>query len=164
MKETLEYKILEYLSKNDNGNYIDISFLSDNKNLMSNKIIELKRLEYLTFYPLTSINSSIPLPIPKCKIHFAGKKFLSENEIKNKEVTNQFNNSTIGHFNQDSIFLKSPINIKTKAAPSSSPEIKSRALVFFSNPWVIGLSLAIITAIFNGNRFMSFINNIFDNF
>lgn len=100
MTETLEYKILKYLSENDNGIYIDISFLSENKNLMLEKVRELKKLEYLTFYPTTRLASSVPSPTPKCKIQLAGKKFLSEIELKNDNVINHFNNSTIGQFNQ----------------------------------------------------------------
>ena len=82
----------------------------------------------------------------------------------NKIIINSFNNSTIGQFNQDSEFFESPNNIKTKAAPRSKPEIKSRLKTILSNPWLIGISLVLLAAIFNGKRFMSFINNILDNF
>lgn len=140
MTETLEYKILKHLSENDNGNYIDISFLSENKNLMLEKVRQLKKLEYLTFYPTTSLASSIPSPTPKCKIQLAGKMFLSEIELKNNSVTNHFNNSNIGQFNQDSEFFESPNSIKTKAEPSKSPEIKSSLKKFFSNSWVLLIS------------------------
>lgn len=164
MTETLEYKILKHLAENDNGNYIDVSFLSENKKLLLDKIRELNKLGYLTMEYLTRINSSIPLPTPKCKIQLAGRKFMSTIELKNNSVTNQFNNSNIGQFNQDSEFFESPNNIKTKAAPSNNPVIKSRLNTILSNPWLIGISLALIAAIFNGKRFMSFINNILDNF
>ncbi|MFV5696177.1 hypothetical protein ACM55G_12170 [Flavobacterium sp. LB3P122] len=164
MTETLEYKISKYLSENDNGIYIDISFLSENKNLMLQKSIELKKAGYLTFYPTTRIGSSTRLQVPDCKIQLAGKKFLSEIELKNNNITNQFNNSTISQLNQDSDFFKSPNSIKTKAAPSNNPVIKSRLNTILLNPWLIGISFALIAAIFNGKRFMSFINNILDNF
>jgi hypothetical protein len=164
MTETLEYKILKHLSENDNGNYIEVSFLSENKKLLLDKIRELNKLEYLTMEYLTRINSSIPLPAPKCKIQLGGTKFLSEIELKNKSITNHFNNSTIGQFNQDSKFFESPNSIKTKAAPSNNPVIKSRLNTILSNPWFIGISFALIAAIFNGKRFMSFINNILNNF
>jgi hypothetical protein len=140
MTETLESKILKHLAKNDNGNYIDVLFLSENKKLLLDKIRELNKLGYLTMEYLTRINSSIPLPTPKCKIQLAGKKFLSEIELKSNNVTNHFNNSNIGQFNQDSVFFESPNNIKTKDAPSNNPEIKSSLQKFFSNSWVLLIS------------------------
>lgn len=81
---------------------------------------------------------------------------------KNKFIMNSFNNSTIGQINQDSEFFESPNKIK--AAPSNTPLIKSRLITILSNPWLIGISLTLLATIFNGKRFMSFINNILDKF
>lgn len=137
MTETLEYKILKHLSENDNGNYIDISFLSENKKLLLEKSVELKKVGHLTFYPTTRIGHSIRVQVPNCKIKLGGIKFLSEIDLKHNNVTNTFNNSTIGQFNQDSEFFKSPNSIKTKAAPSIIPETKSLVQKIFSNPWIL---------------------------
>lgn len=47
MKDTLEYKILKYLSENDNGEYFDISFIENNSKLLNSKITELKKVKYI---------------------------------------------------------------------------------------------------------------------
>lgn len=42
MNDTLEYKISKYLSKNDNGEFIDVSFLNENPKTLESKIKDLK--------------------------------------------------------------------------------------------------------------------------
>lgn len=48
----------------------------------------------------------------KAKIKFKAIEYFNKIETENKNIINNFNNSTIGQFNQDSEFLESPINIK----------------------------------------------------
>ena len=159
MKETLEYKILKYLSENSKNSFVSLDdFIEDKdilrlklKTLIKDKLIDIKRIrtgEYSTRaeYMINS-NGSIYL------------NTLENNRHKN--INNNFKNSTIGQFNQDSEFFKSPNNIKTKDANRNNPVIKSRIRTILSNPWFIGISLALLAAIFNGKKFMSFINNIF---
>jgi hypothetical protein len=38
----LEYIILDYLNKNDNGNYIDVTFINENHSALKDKVMELK--------------------------------------------------------------------------------------------------------------------------
>ncbi len=96
------------------------------------------------------------------KIELKGKEYLSKID-SNKNVTNNFNNSTIGQFNQESSFSESPISIKTNEIPSKKPETKSRLNKLLSNPWLVGISVAVFTAVLNGKRVMKYINDILDN-
>jgi len=87
-----------------------------------------------------------------------------ESESKEKSITYNINESVIGQLNQDSNFSASPISIKTNAIPSKNPETKSRLKKLLSNPWVVGISLTLLTAILNGKRVMEYINSIIDRF
>jgi hypothetical protein len=168
MKDHLEYKILKHLSENDNGEPVDISNLETNKKLLKKKLLELKKEKLISYGSGINLSfgddSNVKIEFIRAKITFKGIEYLNKIESDNRNITNNFNNSTIGQLNQDSEFFESPNNIKTKAAPSNNPVIKSRLNTILSNPWFIGISLALITAIFNARRFVSFINNIIDDF
>ena len=168
MKDSLEYKILKYLSENDNGKYINVSNITDDKLILKSKIKNLTKESLIdsknTHLQINvgNINTYNGIQIPICKIQLKGIEYLSNIDKKNESnITNNFNNSTIGQLNQDSNFSESPISIKINDIPNKKPEIKSRLKKLFSNPWVIGISLTLLTAILNGKRVMNFINNIF---
>ena len=159
MKDTLEYKILKYLSENDKNSFVSLDdFIEDKdilrlklKSLIKDGLIDIKRIrtgEYST----------------KAEYMINGNGSIYLNTLENngdKNITNNFNNSTISQLNQDSKFFEIPNKIKTKAAPSNNPVIKSRLITILSNSWFVGISIALLAAIFNGKKFMSFINNIF---
>ena len=125
---------------------------------------ELKAITEILKHKLEFITSQTKETYRLTKKGIVFSSFEELETEKAKIIMNNFNNSTIGQFNQDSDFFESPNNIKTNAAPSNNPVIKSRLKTILSNPWFIGISLALLAAIFNGKRFMSFINNILDNF
>lgn len=81
MKDTLEYKILKYLSENDNGEYFDLSFIENNGKLLKSKITELKQVKYIdeTRTPVIS-DSYISSKDPVHKILLNGTNRLHEME------------------------------------------------------------------------------------
>lgn len=161
MKDTLEYKILKYLYENDNNNPIDVSVLEPNEKTLKKVLKGLKNEKLISYG--TGINTNISnLNFIRAKIEFKGKEYLSKID-SNKNITNNFNNSTIGQFNQESSFSESPISIKTNEIPSKKPETKSRLNKLLSNPWLVGISVAVFTAVLNGKRVMKYINDILDN-
>ncbi|WP_144892524.1 hypothetical protein [Flavobacterium tiangeerense] len=133
-------------------------------NRIVNNENELKTVIEILKYKLEFITSPTKETYRLTKKGIVFSSFEDAESASDKIIMNSFNNSTIGQFNQDSNFFESPNNIKTKAAPSNNPVIKSRLKTILSNPWFIGISLALLAAILNGKRFMSFINNMLDNF
>ena len=162
MKDNLEYKILKYLSKNDNGEFIDISSLNENSKTLQSTIKDLKNNKLLESRKILTNGLNCVGRID-CRIVLKGKEYIN-NIDKEKTVgnMNDFRGATFGQFNQDCDFLDSPISIKTNAAPSNNPETKSRLIIILSNPWVIGIFLALLTAVLNGKIIMNFINNILE--
>ena len=51
MKNTLEYKILKYLFKNGNTDFVDISHLSSDRKVLDRKIFDLKKQNYIDTQP-----------------------------------------------------------------------------------------------------------------
>lgn len=159
MKDTLEYKILKYLSSNGKDSFVDLDNLIEDKNILK---LKLKNLKNDKLIDIKKIRTGEYSTKSEYMINSNGSIYLNTLENNgNKSISNNFNNSTIEQFNQDSEFFKSPNKIKTKAAPSNNPVIKSRLITILSNPWIIGISLTLLAAIFNGKKFMSFINNMF---
>lgn len=143
MKDTLEYKILSYLSKNGKYSFVSLDdFIEDKdilrlklKSLIKDSLIDIKRIrtgEYSTKaeYMINS-NGSIYL------------NTLENN--RNKNISNNFNNSTIGVINQESD-LKD-LNIKIKQTNQPTPkEIKQNPIISFLLKcwWQILIPLAIV--------------------
>ena len=84
MKDTLEYKILKYLSENNNGNFIDISEIESDKMFLKSVIKDLKNKGLIDTqkYPptipsntgyITIIDSAKP---EKCKMLLFGHEYL----------------------------------------------------------------------------------------
>lgn len=94
MKETLEYKILKYLSENDNGEYFDVSFIESNCKLLNSKINELKKVKYIeeTRTPVIT-DSCISSKDPVYKILLNGTNRL--HEIERTIVTNNIEELTL---------------------------------------------------------------------
>ena len=84
MKNTLEYKILKYLSENNDGKFIDISHLSESKILLESVIKDLKYREFIETqeYPgepwkdPTWIGTEPSGKPEKCKIKLSGIEYL----------------------------------------------------------------------------------------
>ena len=157
MKETLEYKILKYLSDNDNGEYIEVSKLSSDKKLLKSKLIELRQSKRIKTnfgeYHIAGVKTKINF---LAKITIIGNEYLST--LSKSNITNNFNNSSVGNLIQESDLSKARIKSIPKTE-NNTPLKKSLIQKLLSNPWVIGLVFAIIAAIFNSDRIMSFIND-----
>ena len=83
MKETLEYKILKYLSQNSKGNFIDISEIEPDTDLLKSVIADLKSrgLILTESYPGTPWKGNFigisPSEKPdKCNILLSGHEYL----------------------------------------------------------------------------------------
>jgi hypothetical protein len=83
MKDTLEYKILKYLSKNSKDNFIDISDIEPDTDILKSVIVDLKSRQLILTeaYPGTSgkgeyIGYSLSKKPEKCKMLFSGHEYL----------------------------------------------------------------------------------------
>ena len=94
MKDTLEYKILKYLYENDNGEYLDISFIENNSKLLNSKITELKKVKYIdeTRTPVIT-DTYFSSKYPAHKILLNRTKRL--NEIERLIITNNIEELTL---------------------------------------------------------------------
>ncbi|MDH7914207.1 hypothetical protein [Winogradskyella sp. SYSU M77433] len=78
-------------------------------------------------------------------------------------INNDFSNSTIGTVIQESDLKKARI-ISNPKTENNTPLKKSLIQKLLSNPWFIGIVLAIVAAILNTERIMNFINNVINKF
>lgn len=94
MKDTLEYKILKYLSENYNGEYFDISFIENNSKLLNSKITELIKVKYIdeTRTPVIT-DSYFSSKDPVHKILLNGTNRL--HEIERTIITNNIEELTL---------------------------------------------------------------------
>jgi hypothetical protein len=84
MKDTLEYKILKYLSENSKGNFIDISNIEPDTTFLKSVIKDLKNRKLIDtelYSPSVSSESNFVMlnasPKPeKCKILLFGHEYL----------------------------------------------------------------------------------------
>ena len=81
MKDTLEYKILKYLSENDNGEYLTLDFFKDNEKLFKAKTTSLFKMKYISRIstPVTG-GEFITYEKPMYKIEFLGSEYLNNLE------------------------------------------------------------------------------------
>lgn len=86
MKDTLEYKILKYLSENDNGQDIEVSHLYPNKYNLLKKLSFLKNEKYIKARIIN--NESII-----ANIEFKGIEYL--NQIEKNEIINEIDKLTL---------------------------------------------------------------------
>lgn len=152
-------KLISEFKKNDTYTMYkdDFDKIIDNNN-------EIKIITEILKYKLELILPSTKDTYRLTKAGILFSSFETLESEKTKTIINAFNNSTIGQFNQESFSSENLISIKTKAVLSNNPAKKSRLITILSNPWFIGISLTFLAAVFNAKRFMSFINNIFDNY
>ncbi len=149
IKSSLEYKILKHLKVNDNGEYIDVSELSDDKKLLRTKLNGISKEKLISYSGGIDMRfgdgDNIKVDHIKAKIEFKGIEYLNKLETENKNITNNFNNSTISQLNQESNFSNSPTNIN----PTATQEKKSLIVKFWKliteNKLISGIILVIIT-------------------
>ena len=133
MNNTLEYKILEYLSKNEDGEYKNIFEFKKNSKLFLDITKQLKDEKYIKPKPYTRA-------IVSNKQYYIGKrKPLYKITLNGK---NYFNSLKL---------LSSPIIKNVKEAPINKPDKKSSVKKFFSNPYIIGFILISIEELTLGN-------------
>lgn len=70
MKNTLEFKILKYLSENDSGQYIDVSDLSEDKVLLKSRLLRLRKEKLISFNSGYAIPGILHSTWLKAKIEF----------------------------------------------------------------------------------------------
>ena len=123
MKDNLQYKILEYLSENDNGYFIDVYSVESDKKIIHS---ELRTLNKKMFIDIRKISNGTITTKILAKINIVGIAFLKK--LNSENITNNFNGATIGIVNHESNFSNSPItNNTTKNIPIT---IKTIVLLF----------------------------------
>lgn len=94
MTDTLDYKILKYLKKNDNGEYFDLTFLENNKNLLDSKIKELTKRKLISEKKTTVIGDGYSTSkVVGHKILIDGIKYV--NECESKVITSKIEDLTL---------------------------------------------------------------------
>lgn len=164
MKNTLEYKILKYLSESNNDNFANVELLTDNYEVLKSKLISLDKEKLIHFPQPPNVVGIKFEPKLKAKIEFKGIEFLRkmESEIM---IETSINDSEIGKLNQESELLldSNSFKRKTKDTLSSKIKIKSQLITIVSNPFFIGVLLALFTAVLNSEKVMNFINDVLNN-
>ncbi len=134
MKDSLEYKILKFLSEKNNEESVDVSDLEPNKKLLKQKLLELKKEKLIKYGNGIDLSfgdgSNLKIEFIRAKINFNGLKFLKEIESENKNITNNFNNSTIGQFNQSDELKVLKTEIKQTNNPSKNKRETTKRYYF----------------------------------
>lgn len=117
MEDTLEYKILKYLSENNNGEPIDVSNMDTDKNRLKNALSNLKKEKYIKCRIITNGNIV-------AKIEFKGIKYLEEDsreKIKSPIIVENYiaGNNYGNQLSNNSITNNTTINPKTEVKASS---------------------------------------------
>lgn len=122
MKDNLQYRILKYLSENDNGNLVNVNLLDEKKNIHSElRTLNKKKLIEIRNFSDGTITTNI-----LAKINIEGLKILKH--LDSESITNDFTAATIGMINQESNFSNSPITNNTTANPKSELKANSPIL------------------------------------
>lgn len=151
MKDSLEYKILKFLSEKNNEESVDVSDLEPNKKLLKQKLLELKKEKLIKYGNGIDLSfgdgSNLKIEFIRAKINFNGLKFLKEIESENKNITNNFNNSTIGQFNQSDELKVLKTEIKQTIHPKIKEKQQNAIISFVEKFWwliLIPLLLGIV--------------------
>ena len=178
MKNTLEYKILQYLNKNENGDFIDVSELHTNTDLLRDKIDQLDKEKYIQAdfgYDFRfGDGDNMSKDCIKGKILLKGVIYLTniESDISNIDNSVTYNdNSFKGNYtgrdnygNQLSTedVIESEIDQTSKhiAKPISKPDKKSFVKKLSSSKWFFALFMLFIEEITLG-KIWSLITSLF---
>ena len=143
MKDNLQYKILKYLSENDNGDFIDVYSVESDKKIIHS---ELRTLNKKMFIDIRKISNGTITTKILAKINIVGIAFLKK--LNSENITNNFNGATIGIVNHESNFSNSPITNNTTQNPKSELKTNSITLKFWKliseNKLISSLILAVI--------------------
>ncbi|MCC9061436.1 YjcQ family protein [Flavobacterium piscisymbiosum] len=117
MEDNLEYKILKYLSENNNGKPIDVSNMDTDKNRLKNALSNLKKEKYIKCRVITNENIV-------AKIEFKGIKYLEEDsreKVKSTIIAENYiaGNNYGNQSSNNSITSNTTINPKTEVKASS---------------------------------------------
>ena len=135
MKNTLEFKILNNLSKNDSGQYIDVSDLFEDKVLLKSRLLRLRKEKLISFnsgYAIPGILHSTSL---KAKIEFKGLEYIDKlnNDISN--ITNDFSGSIIGQVNHSDFLKVEKVEIKQNNHPKTKEKKQNTIVSFMLKFW-----------------------------
>jgi hypothetical protein len=150
MKVDIEHKILRFLKDNDNGDFINVTNLIEDRKLLESKLQSLaKEPEIYISYrpPIFFFGVGLPNKVNdelKAKIEINGILLLDKIEKGDKNITeNIFNGNFNGNFIQDSLLEKSPTKQKTvnktEKEPSKKSWIEIASLVIGSIIGLIGI-------------------------
>jgi|TARA_R110002072_G_scaffold298877_1_gene473480 hypothetical protein len=144
MKGGTEHKILRFLKDNDNGDFINVTNLIEDRKLLESKLQSLAKEpeKYISvLFPIFFFGVGIHKKENnelKAKIEINGIILLDQIENGDKNTTeNIFNGNFNGNFIQDSLLDKSPIKNKVNEQPSIKPEQKSLVKKIFSSSWTL---------------------------
>jgi hypothetical protein len=136
----LEYKILKYLSEKDSGEPIEVSNLSVDKKLLKTKLKILLKEQFISCRVFNDENIT-------AKIKLKGNEYLNKMESEDKIITNNFNNSTIGQFNQSDELSVLKSEIKQTIHPKAKEKQQNAIILFVVKFWwqiLIPLLLGIV--------------------
>ena len=129
MKDSLEYKMLKYLSENGKNSFISLDNFIEDKDILRLKLKSLKKDSLIDVKRIRTGDYST-----KSEYMINGKGLIYLNKLKNnvnKKITNNFNNNTIGQLIQDSNFSNNPITNNTIQNPKSELKTNSPILKFW---------------------------------
>jgi hypothetical protein len=168
MKGGTEHKILRFLKDNENGDFINVTNLIEDRKLLESKLQSLAKEpeKYISVrFPVFFFGVGIPNKENnelKAKIEINGIILLDQIENGDKNTTeNIFNGNFNGNFIHDSEFKKARIINKPKNV-NNTPLKKSLIEKIISHPWMLLIVGALIAALLNSDRIMRFINEIMD--
>jgi hypothetical protein len=164
MKGSTEHKILRFLKDNENGDFINITNLIEDRKLLESKLKSLSKEpeKYISYSPPIFF-FGVGLPNKennelKAKIEINGIILLDKIEKGEKSITN---NNFGGTFIQDSDLRKARTINKPKTV-NNTPLKKSLIEKIISHPWILLIAGLLIAAFLNSDRIMKFINEIMD--
>ncbi|RKS95657.1 hypothetical protein BC952_1354 [Flavobacterium limicola] len=160
MKDTLEYKILKYLSENNNGEPVDVSRLETNTKKLKQKLIELEKEKLISYGSGIDLRfgdgTGVKVDFIRAKINFKGIEYLNKIDSDNRNITNNFNNSTIGQLNQSDELSVLKTEIKQTTQPKAKEKQQSVIISFVEKFWwqiLIPLLLGIALIAIEQKRF-----------
>ena len=141
MKDTLENKILKYLSENENGEYIDLSFIESYENLLRDKLKELKKDKLIKEQCEPAFVDAVRIfKNPKYKITTKGNDKLNNNTNKTILTENYIEGDNNGIQSSRSDFIKPAIQNTSKITETKPP----KRSFLETTSWAFGIVVAII--------------------
>jgi hypothetical protein len=150
MKDTLEYKILKYLTDTSKVSFVSLDQFTEDKYILK---LKLKTLIKDGFIDIKRTRTGEYSTKAEYMININGLIYLNTLESKeNKNITNNFNNSTIGQFNQSDDLNVLKTEIKQTIQPKEKQQIAF--ILFIAKFWwqiLIPLILGIVLIVIEKN-------------